>query len=748
MRTPVRHCRLRPTAIAITLLAAFGPVHAQTSEAKPADAKPAEAAPAEATTKSAQASVTVGGAWASGDAADRAFFGQYNGMRDQSVFGLLDFDYRRSDSADGTSTGLIGTNLGLQTRELLFYWQKQGDWKFTADYGELLRREPYTVNTGLLGAGSQTPQVVHLGNGPGSGAQYDPSTKRKGLGLGFSKWFGPAVEMVASLKSENKGGSRIFGVGMNCPSTVAFSCGATTLTQTGSAILLLPEPIDSNHTQAELRLNYAGERLRLTGGYYGSFYNNANATMAAGIPSSLNNQLGTLLPLAPGLQGILGNPVALPPDNQSQALDLAGNYTFTPTTRANFKVAYSQAKQDQGFAGTGLAGTAPAGVSSLDGEVNTTLAQVGLVSRPIARLTLQAEGRYEDRNDKTPIAAYNAAGSSTWTNRNYSLERLRGKLQASYQFSGAYVGIAGVDYESIERAPFTPTSAVAGVSALRQDTDETTWRIELKRRMTENFSGEIRYSSSDRSGSNWLRPTSGGGVTEVTDPSTFASTAIFAPTLADRRRDQLKVQANWQPSDSLLLVVSAAGGKDDYSMPSQYALRDSKVQLYTIDANYAVSDAWNVNGFASYGTQKLNQARPAGAILAFDNTNTTIGIGTTGRISEQIEVGGSLAYISDSNAYAQTLDPLANPSSGALLAATGGLPDIKFQQTELRLFGKYALAKNQALRLDAIYQQTKYNDWAYEYGTVPYTYSDNTTVALDQNQSVVYIGVSYVYSWR
>ena len=741
MRTPARQSGLRPTAIVIALLAAFSPVHAQTSEAKPAEA------PAEASTKSMQASVSVGGAWASGDSADRAFFGQYNGMRDQSVYGLLDFDYRRADSADGSSAGLIGTNLGLQTRELIFYWQKQGDWQFTADYGELLRRDLYTVNTGMIGAGSQTPQVVHLPNGPGTGGEYDPSTKRKGLGLGFSKWFGQEVELVASLKSENKDGSRIFGVGMNCPSTVAFSCGATTLTQTGSAILLLPEPIDSNHTQAELRLNYAGERLRLTGGYYGSFYNNSNATMAAGIPGSLNNQLGTLLPLSNGLQGILGNPVALPPDNQSQTLDLAGNYTFTPSTRANFKVAYSQAKQDQGWAGTGLIG-APAGVSNLDGQVNTTLAQVGLISRPIAKLTLQAEGRYEDRNDKTPIAYYNAEGASTWTNRSYSLERIRGKLQASYQFGAAYVGIAAVDYDAIERAPFTPSSAVAGVSALRQDTDETTWRLELKRRMTENVSGEIRFSSSDRSGSNWLRPTSGGGVTEVTDPSTFPATAIFAPTLADRRRDQLKLQANWQPSDALLLVASAAGGKDDYSMPTQYALQDSKMSLFTIDANYALSDAWNLNGFASYGTQKLNQARPAGSILAFDNTNLTLGLGATGRISEQIEVGGTLAYISDNNEYAQTLDPLANPSSGALLAATGGLPDIKFQQTELRLYGKYALAKNQALRLDAIYQQTKYNDWAYQYGSMPYTYSDNTTVTLDQNQSVVYIGVSYVYSWR
>jgi len=88
------------------------------------------------------------------------------------------------------------------------------------------------------------------------------------------------------------------------------------------------------------------------------------------------------------------------------------------------------------------------------------------------------------------------------------------------------------------------------------------------------------------------------------------------------------------------------------------------------------------------------------------------------------------------------------PSSGACWPPPAACRTSSSSRTELRLYGKYALAKNQALRLDAIYQQTKYNDWAYEYGTVPYTYSDNTTVTLDQNQSVVYIGVSYVYLWR
>ena len=34
-------------------------------------------------------------------------------------------------------------------------------------------------------------------------------------------------------------------------------------------------------------------------------------------------------------------------------------------------------------------------------------------------------------------------------------------------------------------------------------------------------------------------------------------------------------------------------------------------------------------------------------------------------------------------------------------AATGGLPEILYRRTELRLFGKYALSEKSALRLDA-----------------------------------------------
>jgi MtrB/PioB family decaheme-associated outer membrane protein len=732
----VRQIVLRPTAMAIALLAAFAQAQAQTSEAKPGEAKSSDV----------RASVSVGGAWVSGDAADRAIFGQYNGLRDRDAYGLLGFDYDRRNEATGTWVQMQGVDLGLDTRELNFLWKRQGNWQVSADYGELVRRELYTVNTGLAGAGGVTPQVVYLGNGAGSGASFDPKTRRKGLGIGLSKWFGPGLQFDVSVRSENKEGSRLFGIGMNCQSIVAPDCGSTALASTGTAVLLLPEPIKSNHSQVEARLAYAGERLRLSGGYYGSLYNNEYATMAPAIPGSLNNPLGSPLPLAAGLQGILSNPVALPPDNQAHHFDVTGNVTITPTTRANFKLAYSQATQDQAFAGTGLAG-APAGVASLDGKVDTTMAQVGISSRPIARLTLLAEARYEDRKDKTPIALYNAQGAATYTNRDYSNEKIRGKLQATYQISGNYSASVGADYESIDRAAFTPTSAVAGVSALRLETEETSFRAELRRRMTETFSFSAGYIYSDRDGSNWLRPAAP-GVVEVTDPAAgFSSTAIFSPTLADRRRDKVRLMAMWQASDALSIQFSAEDGKDKYSAPTRYALQKTRMDLYSVDVSYAVSEAWNASAYASRGTQKLNQARPAGSIIAYDNTSTNFGVGVNGRLGGKFELGGGLSYVNDKSEYAQTLDEFASPAAAALLAATGGLPDIVFRRTELKLFGKYLLGKSSSLRLDAIHQRARFNDWGYQFNGVPYLFSDNTTLSLQQVQNVTFVGLTYTYAW-
>src|SRR5690606_8193493 len=240
-------------------------------------------------------------------------------------------------------------------------------------------------------------------------------------------------------KTENRDGSRLYGRGFSCPSPVAPGCAPTTGANPGWAVLMLPEPIDSNHSQLEARISYAGEKLRLSGGYYGSFFNNSIGALTPGVPDRLNNNPGVLQPLNTGLQPILGQPLALPPDNQAHHADLAGGYVFSRSTRATFKLGAARATQDQGFAGSGFAG--PAGIESLDGRVDTRLAQIGISARPIPKLTLSADYRRDDRDDRTPLALYNVIGEPgtstdiSYTNRQRDYKKTRAKLRASYQFT-------------------------------------------------------------------------------------------------------------------------------------------------------------------------------------------------------------------------------------------------------------------------------------------------------------------------
>ena len=160
------------------------------------------------------------------------------------------------------------------------------------------------------------------------------------------------------------------------------------------------------------------------------------------------------------LQNVLELPMALQPDNEAHQFYVDGNYRFTPKTRANFKLAYTRATQNESFAGMGLAdGTQPR--PDLGGQVDTTLAQIGVTAHPLPRLTVNGNLRYEDRNDKTPVAVYNkesslnSAGTTytveTWSNSLTSNKKTSGKLEAIYLFPANLRGTFGIDYEKVER---------------------------------------------------------------------------------------------------------------------------------------------------------------------------------------------------------------------------------------------------------------------------------------------------------
>lgn len=694
MNTPVFSVNFPLTTLAFALMAAFAPVHAQTTVE--------------------EGSVSVGVGAIDGSRADRQLFGQYNGARTVNAVANLGIDYNLRKEETDTWVKLQGSNLLGDTRELNLVVRNPGEWKTIVNYGELVRYVPNTVTTG-------------------TGSELELKTKRTSLGLGLTKRITPSMQFEMDLKTEKKEGSRLFGIGMTCsafiPTPPSTPCGSNW------AVLMLPEPINSTHNQIDARLSYSFDKFRFNVGYYGSFYQNDKSTMLGSLDTTLNAGL------------LLGKPLSLAPDNQAHQVDMSGSYDFTPTTRGTFKVAYATATQNADFPSELLSG-APPGVTNLGAQVNTTLAKLSLNSRPIPQLTLLADVRYENKDDQTPIAAYNTDSTKTYTNRDLPNLKEHAKLQASWQFSKDYRGTVGTDYEAIDRGTFTSSSAVfpGSVSALRQKTQETSFNADVRRKMAQNFSGSIGVSTSQRDGSNWLQPNVvTTGVTEIANASTgLSSTAIFMPTLANRQRDKVKVFADWQPNADMTFQFSAEDGKDKFSAPTAYGLQDTRMNQYSIDWNYALNYAWALNGYVSQSLQTLNQLRPAGSLMAFENTTTSLNIGIAGKASSKVEVGASLTFSNDKSVYAQTLGGTASAYDAALLASTGGLPDIIYRQTVLKMYGKYALEKNSSLRLDLMVQQAAVSDWTWQ----GFTYSDGSTVRQNATQNVGYIGVTYTYQWQ
>ena len=721
--------------LALALLAAFTPAHA--SDEVDALVKP-------------DSSISIGIDGASGGNKDRAWFGQYSGLRGDGGRLLLDFDYIKRDDESGAWKILQGRNLGLDNREFGASYIKQGDWKLGAEYNEITRHEPRSINTGMLNPGSTTPAVTSLA-APGRGYDLNLDLQRKGVTLSTEKWFTPTLQFEASFKTEDKAGARLSGRGIACGVFAAQrnACGAaagTLLPSTNTALLMLPEPVNTTTQQVEAKLNYSGEKLMLSGGYYGTFFSNDAGSLNPMLTGGLWNSNGTLFALPDaGLKGFLQQPMALPPDNQAHQFSLTGNYAFAPTTRATFKLAYTHATQDRDYTSSGLAG-APAGLANLGGEVNTTLAQVGLTAKPMAKLSLLANLRYEDKDDKTPLGMYNLTGLATnpanfYTNTQFSSRKLGGKVEANYQLSAGYRAILGVDYQSVKRDRPVNTTVIDGLSALREDTRELGYRAEVRRSFSEAINGGLSFVSSKREGSNWLSVVPGAGFPAAADATIYNRYGAFPMTLEDRQRDKWKAAVNWSPLEALSLQFMLEDGKDSYTAPTEKGLRDTGTRSYGVAAAWKFSDAWRFSGYWSQGRQTLHIDHATGYLAGLENLNTALGLGAVGKLSSKLEVGADLAYLSDNNRYQQAM------SNGAALLG-GGLPDVRYRLTNLKFFGKYALEKDADIRIDLVHQRAKLDEWTWAYGGIPFAYSDNSSVTLQASQNVSYLGATYIYKLK
>lgn len=711
-------------ALAAALMSVYGPAFAAQEDDVSQFLKP-----------SSKLSVGIGN-WSS----DRPQMGMFDGMRDSGGYLLFDADLINRNDATGTWQTLSIRNLGTSNREIRGEYLQQGNQGITLEYNQLTRDAPYTVNTGLTGIGTTTQTVVNIA--PGAGNNIQLGTEREKFGIGFYKNLQslmPGLDFKVNFTNETKDGNRHWG--------------------RGGAPEFAVEPIDFTTRVLEATLNFSGEKLQLTGGYIGSWFENGN---------NLVTSIGTATYY-----------LSLPLDNQAHQVYVNGGYNFTPTTRGTFRVSYTHATQDEHIPTADIPGLAWAGAPThLDGEVNTTLIQLGLTSRPMPKLSLNANLRYHNSDDSTPESQIISSGATIVHATPLSYETVSGKFEGVYNLPMGYNLIAGVDLSRQDRTvPFgSDTNPADGVDdqryvPMRTDLDENTYRLQVRKTLSETLNGALAYLHSKRDGSVYseaVHSDPGEGVLPV---------SIDPINIADRTRDKWRLSMDWSPTEALGLQVNYENSKDDYRGHT-YGLRDGKAELFSADATYAVNDKWQVNAWYSRDDTKANQLGwREGSNGAAGNaelnkqdylrdTGDSIGLGLKGKLSAKLKVGADLQWTRNKSEIKQELTKLTiSPVTGLAVATTGTnnyatgtvpsqLPDITSTITRLKLYAEYALKKNADLRFDLIHERWKTDDWTWLMGSTlsqPWAYgaaTDGTTIITDPKQSTTFLGVRYIYKFQ
>ena len=658
-------------------------------------------------------SISIGiGNWSN----DRPQQGQYDGMRDSGGYGLLDANISQRDDATGTWLGLKARNLGLDNRELEVEWLRQGDIGASLEYSRISRDNPYIYNTGVQGIGTTTLRVPTPSIAIGSGSNVELGTVRDRWTAKFYKDLGTGLKFNVSYRDEQKDGTRAWG--------------------RGGAAEFAVEPINSTTRQLEAILSYARDRLQLSGGYYGTSYDNANGMVVTSLTS---------------LAAASTYNLSLPLSTKSHELFLNGGYDFTPTTRGTFKMSYSTATQDEAIpSGTypGLvwpAGQTPSPLAPthLDGRIDTTLLEAGLTARPMPQLSILANLRYRDFEDKTPVQGVVFTGTTpTVYTTPFSYTNKTGKLEATYRLPQSYSLLGGIEYKGQDRqVPIVGTTWVP----FRQTLNESAYRVQLSKSMSETVNGRLAYVYSKRNGSSYDLPL---------NPADPLQDLINPLNIADRKRDKIRAMVDWAPVEKLGFQFAIEDSKDKYSgQVGPYGLQEGTARLYAIDANYAVNTDWQIHAWYSRDETKANEITQQSAANTKYNdlseVGDSFGVGFSGKVSGKLKLGGDLEQFRSVNKYTQTL------AGGALAAGLIPTPDITNTLLRIKLFAQYAVQKNADLRFDLIQENWSTGDWSWKLfppgGATPFTYgttTDGTTVLSNPQQNSTFVGVRYIYRFQ
>jgi MtrB/PioB family decaheme-associated outer membrane protein len=733
---------------------------------------------------------------------DSTKFGEYNGLNSSGAYFLGNFDVRGGDAygqGNGTTRWeATATNLGTTSRNVGASVSDQGWWHLGFSYDELRHyttegfQTPFlgplggnfftlapsfgvinttTTNAGgvltSINKGTQTLTPTQLA----SFHNEDVYTQREATGVSLGYNFNPAWGVKFDYKRMDQSGAKLIGSGTdayNLTSAGGFNYG-------GERIAILMNPTEYKTDTFNLALNWTGKQAYASAAYYASLFHDDFAGISWSNPFVSGGTGNAPVPAAgtsPGAAFPIST-MSTPPSNYFHQINLTGGYIFSPATKLTGGLSYGRTTQNASYAGTYTTtpNTVPdLPVSSLDGIVVSTHADLKLTHQATRALSFAAGFKYNERDNRTASNTYKfvdlggeqlTAVNIPMSNKRYQFDvggdwriDTRQKLHLGYEYdhidrwcNNALANNAHGELSSINASYYTTASCVQ----IPKDTENrliATYKLKLGE--TVDFNAGYTYGRRKADvNSSFYNPMQANNQ----GFENFGYRAFFD---ASRNQSLFKAGVNWQATDKLTLGLNGRHTKDEYP-DSALGVQNGDSSSANVDANFSYSENGSVGAYASWQkrTRDLltatgrNAVAPLSALWSNDlaDRDNTFGINgkQKGFLGGKLELAEDFNYSLSKSKYITTLVQ----NIPAVVGNQGATPNISSELTQFKLTGTYQFSRASSFIAGYMYQRLKSNDYfysAYQLGFTPTSLLPTNQQA--PNYSVNTVFVAYRYSFR
>ncbi|MEE4639183.1 MAG: MtrB/PioB family decaheme-associated outer membrane protein [Wenzhouxiangella sp.] len=359
--------------------------------------------------------VAAGAGYVSDDNPD---FGNFGGLEEEGAFVALEGDlwYR---APDGRYVLAYGDRLGLDSRLLSLEGGRQGSYRLGLDWKEIPWIWSDDARTFYSGAGTANQT---LPSGWVTGNTSDMILLQPNLRdvrIGHQR---ETLKLGAALTRPSPWRSRVDFEHTRREGD--FVKGASFLF-TGTELVA---PLDEETTLVEAAIGYVQEAWQIEGAYQVSLFESNDRSVRWDNPFPAFNG---------GDRGELG----LAPDNEFHQFVLTGSWRPSRSWNMAGQVAFGRATQDEAFLAPTLNDSlsVPAlPVASLDGQVDTRIANFRVNGHFTDRLRGRLVVRYDDRDNSTDSNLYTVVATDTFVvgpfaNQPYSYQRRSAEASLDYR---------------------------------------------------------------------------------------------------------------------------------------------------------------------------------------------------------------------------------------------------------------------------------------------------------------------------